>query len=359
MTRLFVLLAFWGGCAMFQALRGQNITAPISVENYPSNRIPSNGDTLTMQCRYEDEPLTLTLAFDFDDDSTIVSVYRDWRLMERNVHKVFPDYEITIDIAQYGEGAYVIYATPRNQNKSLMVVFGYDGEPINDLKVELPDVDPTVDDRPYGERIWHTDYTVQGNQMVALATNEPYVGGFWNQIRKEAVILKQSHSRSFAGLCFPDDEFSWFNCKDVGLHVWWEGNAAICGLSKGNILEFVYSSDSYDESGVGKARLYSTDHTLNSSDDGAAKKEILMTRPTRDTFGYAVYEMLEDGNVGFGMNNSGAIREINIYAKDDQSSLQKVKPEIPSCSVPVDLNGRTVGMWAKGICIYNGKKILR
>lgn len=309
---------------------------------------------VSVQCRYIETISNLELTFEFDNDSTTVSVYKNYNRMDNKTYKVYDGLTITIDLSPYGEGEYIIVITPNNLSCELFCAFGIEDYSMTRGLNEMRKKKNLLIE---GNTLWEVDYCEMDNLFIPyMLPSVPFCYLLDNRTNQRNTYV-QVPCRALAGLCVPTDSFSWMNVYGRGLYTWEGGTAVLNGICKDNIVEVLFDSDNYDQQGFGSAVFYTINDTLS---DGcsASVRELSFQKATRSDYGHAIYEVLKDGCFGFGLSDGGAIRQISIYGTAS-SAITPPNRQAEKNSGTFSLNGWRTSLSRNQIVIKNGRKIIK
>ena len=117
--------------------------------------------------------------------------------------------------------------------------------------------------------------------------------------------------------------------------------AAIGNLKKDEVVEIIYTGNHF---------------YTGSREDAVRKDDGALKTALNEAIGHAIYQMNEDGMLGFELDKGSSISKICIYSTVD-TGINTLKAEIENGSV-YNLNGQKVEKAQKGLYIINGKKVV-
>lgn len=342
-------------CMTSHALRGW--ACETSANNESRRSLSSVSDSISMECRFSENPFVLTITFEFDDEATKVAVYRNYNQVENHTYEVWDGFSVSYDCSAYGEGDYIVMVSPKCAETGLMAMIGIADEQRSPIFKGMSQ--PRA--QWLQKRNMGLDFCELGNlMMVHCVPQEEPVGFVCESSNQESVALRRVHSRLLSRLCVPADN-SWINFHDRGLYTWEGSLAALDGVKKGDIVEFVYDSEEYNNRGEGCSQFLIYDCVSDVGDVSTSPRELSITKATKEDYGCAVYEIDEDGLIGFGLSGAGAIRQIIVYQNEGTEKIDSSYGNLQyKADCTYDYHGRKVkGASVKGLIIQGGKKHLR
>lgn len=204
------------------------------------------------------------------------------------------------------------------------------------------------------------DFTSMESQMITLA--EDAAGNIWNEVNKKVnpvyfatnagledialqMVTADGLVRSGKGWIllnnYTDDSFT--EPTNLGLYLATGAGrcAAVGNLKEGQIVEINYSGSGF----------YTRDKSSNVSDDGVTKVAI------NEGVGRAIYQVQEDGMLGFEIDKGNSVYSIIIYEGELSTGVKSIEQQ-PKESPLYNVLGQQVKKAAKGLFIQNGKKFI-
>ena len=144
------------------------------------------------------------------------------------------------------------------------------------------------------------DFTVMGD--VELALQSEAAGNIWNEANKKAnpvyFCTNEGLEQIAVQAAAASNGKGWSIVDGKGLFLGTGAGrcAAVAGITKGQIVEFIYTGDAF--------------YTNPAGDDGIEKEAL------NEGKGRAIYRASEDGMIGFELIKGNAIEKINVYDVD-------------------------------------------
>ena len=310
---------------------------------------------LGMESMFTESPFTLTLTFEFVDEATMVSIYRNYNLMESHTYEVYDGFTVSYDCSAYGDGDYVVAVSPMKGESSLISMIGIGSEDTVHLDT---DVSTNTDPVNQGTAFWEQDFGSMDNlMMVHRVPKEAPDGYIYDPIRQNTTSVRSVPCRSLSRLYVPSDN-SWVNFHGRGLYTWEGSCAALDSVKKGDVVEIIYDSEVYNYKGEGYTRLRINTWTDDADDNGITPRVLSTTAPTKTRNGHAVVAMDVDGPLCFGLSGAGAIRKIIIYRDTEVNhATMPSNAQHHDRGQVFDYGGRLMDIrYNEGIVIQKGKK---
>jgi hypothetical protein len=190
-----------------------------------------------------------------------------------------------------------------------------------------------------------TDFTTLGDVTLTIASDA--AGVIWNEGNKKANSVFFCTNEGLEDVAVQAVESSnkgWSVVDGEGLKLASGAGrcAAIGGLKAGQVVEIIYSGNNFYTG--------SKDDAVR-KDDGAVKKTL------NEGIGRAIYEMSEDGMIGFELDKGNAVQKVIVYELKTVGISNVIKAAAENGDV-YDMQGRKqTGNLRKGLYILNGKVI--
>ena len=191
------------------------------------------------------------------------------------------------------------------------------------------------------------DFTLMGDVTLELGDE---LGKIWNDANSKCNSVYYCTNEGLEYLAVQaavKDNKGWSIVDGEGLKLASGAGrcAAIDGLKEGQIIEFLYTGSTF-------ATRSNADTGLDNGPDAGAKKAAL-----NEGAGRAIYEMLEDGAVGFEIEKGKAVKEVIVYEKVS-NAIESVNTSAENSAAIYNLVGQKVMNAQKGLYIINGKKYI-